>query len=324
MFDKVLIDIRQLEVCVDTSDHSSSGSSDDDKDDDNSGRGGSNNDDDDDDDDDKDDDENDDHSCNWQNINIRTGVYDLLSLRNGVDTLLGTAQILAGRIRKIRLTLGANNTLVIDSVSYPLTLGGIGQQSIEIKVSDDDLQMNSNRQGRITIDFDAGRSIISRDNRFFLYPKLKSFCDEKSARLEGRVTPLAAAPVLVTVYNATDTSLAIPDSKDGEFKIGGLKEGTYSVSFKGSNGFRDTLISNISISRGKKSNFLQLNSENRKTNIHRMAGSNAGPFFFIVPTLSLKFLPLKPLKNSRKKANTDKQTAANPAVFPCNPWLNLF
>jgi len=251
LFDKVLIDIRQLEVCVDTSDHNSS-RSDDDKDDDNSGRGGSNDDDDDDDDDKNDDNSKDDHSCNWQNINIRTGVYDLLTLRNGVDTLLGTVQIPAGRIRKIRLTLGANNTLVIDSVSYPLTLGGNSQQSIEIKVSDDDLQMNSNRQGRITIDFDAGRSIISRDNRFFLFPKLKSFCDEKSARLEGRVIPLAAAPVLVTLYNTTDTSLAIPDSKDGEFKIRGLNEGTYNVLFRGSNGFRDTLISNISISRGKE------------------------------------------------------------------------
>jgi hypothetical protein len=249
LFDKVLIDIRQLEVCVDTSDHSSAGS-DDDKDDDNRGSGGSN--DDDDDDDKDDDDKNDDHSCNWQNMSIRTGVYDLLTLRNGVDTLLGTAQIAAGRIRKIRITLGANNTLVIDSVSYPLTLGGNGQQSIEIKVSDDDLQMNGNRQGRINIDFDAGRSIISRDNRFFLYPQLKSFCDEKSARIEGRVTPLAAAPVLVTVYNATDSSLAIPDAKDGEFKIRGLNEGTYSVSFKGSNGFRDTVINNISLSRGKE------------------------------------------------------------------------
>lgn len=34
-------------------------------------------------------------------------------------------------------------------------------------------------------------------------------------------------------------------------------------------------------------------------------------------------MPLKPQKNSRKKANTDKQKAVNPAVFPCNPWLNL-
>jgi hypothetical protein len=248
LFDKVLIDIRQLELCVDTSDHHSSGN-DDDRDDDNSGRGGSN----DDDDDDKDDDfSNDDHSCNWQNFNIRTGVYDLLSLRNGVDTLLGSAQIPAGRIRKIRVTLGTNNSVVIDSVSYPLTLGDNGQQSIEIKVSDDDLQMNGNRQGRINIDFDAGRSIISRDNRFFLFPKLKSFCDEKSARIEGRVLPVAAAPVLVSVYNATDSSMAIPDSKDGEFKIRGLKEGTYSVAYRGSNGYRDTVINNIILSRGKE------------------------------------------------------------------------
>jgi hypothetical protein len=244
MFDKVLIDIRQLEICVDTSDHSS-GSIDDDKDDDNSGRGSN--------DDNKDDDRNnDDHSCNWQNISIRTGVYDLLSLRNGADTLLGTAQLPAGRIRKIRVTLGNNNSLVIDSVSFPLTLGNNSQQRIEIKVSSDDLQINSNRLGRIDIDFDAGRSIIYRDNRYFLYPKLKSFCDEKSARIEGKVKPLDAAPVLVTVYNATDTSLAIPDKKDGEFKIRGLNEGIYSVSFKGSNGYRDTVINNISLTRGRE------------------------------------------------------------------------
>jgi len=254
MFDKVLIDIRQLEVCIDTSDHSS-GSSDDDKDDDNSGRGSNDDDDDDDDkdDDDKDDDRNsDDRSCNWQKISIRTGVYDLLSLRNGADTLLGTAQLPAGRIRKIRVTLGNNNSVVIDSVSFPLTLGSNSQQSIEIKVSSDDLQINSNRQGRIDIDFDAGRSIIYRDNRYFLYPKLKSFCDEKSARIEGKVKPLDAAPVLVTVYNAKDTSLAIPDKKDGEFKVRGLNEGTYSVSFKGSNGYRDTVINNISLTRGRE------------------------------------------------------------------------
>lgn len=241
LFDKVLIDIRQLEVCVDTGKNHSS-SRDDDDDDDNSGRGS------DDDDDDKSSD--DDDSCNWQNISIRTGVYDLLKLRNGVDTLLGSSSIPSGRIRKIRLTLGDNNTLVMDSISYPLALQGSNPHSILIKVSDDDIRVSGNGQSSIHIDFDAGRSIIFRDNRFMLFPQIKSFCDEKSARIEGRVLPLAASPVLVSVYNASDTSIAVPDSKDGKFKVRGLKEGSYSVSFKGSQGYRDTTLHQIVLTRG--------------------------------------------------------------------------
>lgn len=247
LFDKVLIDIRNLEVCVDTSDDDSNGRSNDNDDDDNSGRGS-----DDDDHDDDDHDGTDDDSCNWQNISIRAGVYDLLSLRNGIDTLLGSTQVPSGRIRKIRLTLGDHNSLIIDSISYPLTIPGITQQSIVIKVSDDDIQFTGNGQVRIDIDFDAGRSIIFRDNRYFLYPQLKSFCDEKSARIEGKVSPASAAPVTVTVYNLSDTAIAIPDKKDGKFKLRGLKEGSYSISFKGSNGYRDTVIQNISLTRGRE------------------------------------------------------------------------
>src|ERR1044072_4294910 len=58
----------------------------------------------------------------WDTLDIRSGVYNLLDLANGSDTLLANGFTVSGNILKLRLTLGDNNSVVIDSVSYPLTL----------------------------------------------------------------------------------------------------------------------------------------------------------------------------------------------------------
>jgi hypothetical protein len=39
--------------------------------------------------------------------------------------------------------------------------------------------------------------------------------------------------------------------KKGKYMVRGLKEGTYSITFLASNGYKDSTISNISISKGK-------------------------------------------------------------------------
>src|SRR5258706_7796793 len=57
----------------------------------------------------------------WQTINVlRPGVYNLLKFSNGIDTLLAAADVPAGKISQMRLVLGDNNSVVIDSQSYPL------------------------------------------------------------------------------------------------------------------------------------------------------------------------------------------------------------
>ena len=40
--------------------------------------------------------------------------------------------------------------------------------------------------------------------------------------------------------------------RDGEYKIRGLKEGTYKILFKGFNGYRDTILQNIQIKNGEE------------------------------------------------------------------------
>ena len=75
----------------------------------------------------------------WDTLDIRPGVYNLLDLSNGTDTLLANGLTLTGRINKIKLILGDNNSVVIDSVSYPLTLwNDIHSITLQVKGHDID------------------------------------------------------------------------------------------------------------------------------------------------------------------------------------------
>lgn len=54
---------------------------------------------------------------------------------------------------------------------------------------------------------------------------------------------------MITVYNDQDTSYVLP-WKDGQYKVRGLKAGTYKLFVNASNGYKDTTITGITVSRG--------------------------------------------------------------------------
>ena len=223
LFDKVLIDIKSVQVLIDTCDKN--------KDDDDD-RGHH-------------DDDQEDHCVNWDTLNITPGVYDLLGLRNGVDTLLASGIIPEGNIKKIKIVLGDNNSLVKDSVTYPLDLFPGTQATIVLKIKGGDWDEWQPGRNRLWLDFDVSRSIIAVRGKFLLWPIIKVFTPKTTGSLEGQVLPKEAYPV-VSVYNAQDTGYAIP-WHTGEFKVRGLKEGTYSVFINASNGYQDTTITGVEI-----------------------------------------------------------------------------
>ena len=232
-FDKVLLQINMVEAKLDTSaehmhddqfgDHN--GMKDVDGDDDHRGH---------------------DEFGQWDTLDIKPGSYDLLSLRNGVDALLATGTI-NGTIRKIRITIGSV-TVIKDGVSYNVNMMPGLTNYLYIHIHNEHINSSGNDK-KLWVDFDVARSIIEINGKFYLRPVLKPFCDKNFAEIEGVVLP-AAAGAVVKAYNATDTASAIPEN-DGRYKIRGLPEGTYSISFLGSNGYKDTTISNISITKGK-------------------------------------------------------------------------
>lgn len=247
----VFIDIQSVEVKVDTCSTVSNTEieNDDDSGDDHGDHSGSGHDGDDDHGDDHGGNSSNDDSCEvWQTLSVTPGVYDLLQFRNGVDTLLAQGLIPKGKIKAIRLTLGTRNSVVIDSVTYPLTLP---QNKIVIKIDHAVEVGNSNFQ--LNLDFDLGRSIIETgDHHFELNPCIKSFDENESGRIEGRVTP-REAKAIVTAFGDKDTLIAIPDDEDGEFKIRGIKSTSVKLVIDATaNGYRDTTIQNINIGAGRE------------------------------------------------------------------------
>ena len=225
-YDSVFIDIRYVEVKIDTSTQH--------MDDDHYG--------------DNDNDSDDDHQHHdqygkWDTLTIRAGVYNIAKLRNGIDTLLGTANIPASKLRKIRLTLGTNNSLVKAGVTYPLSLFPGTNNYVYVKLHKEDEDDITPVQTSVWIDFNICESIKLIGGQYFLKPSLKPFGMNNFGKIEGKVFP-AAAHAYVTARNATDSASAMPEN-DGEYKIRGLRQGTYSVTFKGSAGYRDTTVLNV-------------------------------------------------------------------------------
>jgi hypothetical protein len=227
LFDSVLINIQSVRVKIDTC------SSDDDDD----PRG--------------DDDDDDDDNCYvWKTLNIRAGFYDLLRLRNGIDTLLAQGDIPAGEIEKVKLVLGTGHYLVKDDIRYPLNMMPGRRNEVELKLKGKDWDDFASGRRRIWLDFDVARSIVQvRNGQFFLAPVLRPFVVSRTGGIKGEIKPLDSKAV-ISVYNNKDTAYAIP-TLEGEFKVRGLLPGNYDVLVNASNGYRDTTIKNVAVVSGR-------------------------------------------------------------------------
>ena len=186
-------------------------------------------------------------NCNvWQTLNINAGIYDLLQLRNGIDTLLASGLAINGKIERIKITLGTNNSVVVDSTTFPLQLIN-NQNFIFVNIKKEHLDAVSANDLQFFLDFDLAHSIRYFNGEYWLKPVIKPFGKHSTGEIEGKVRPVHSHG-LIKAYNATDTFYARPWD-EGEFKIRGLREGNYTVFIDGINGYQDTTISNVEVRR---------------------------------------------------------------------------
>lgn len=228
-FYKVLIDIRQVRVEVDTATTQNAPDEDDQWDAGYCGyhRTTSN------------------RSVIWDTLSITPGVYNLLDLRNGTDTLLGTGLYATGKIIKIEVTLGSDNTVYTDSSTYyPLEVFG-PDPYFTINVSRTNVDDVSNDEFKIWLDFNLAKSIFFWNGGFLLKPVFTVFNDARTAKVEGTVLPPGAGALVMGVMG-TDTVYAVP-FYNGTYQIRNVPAGTWSFTFKGMNGYQDTTISNIAV-----------------------------------------------------------------------------
>lgn len=237
-FKKVLIDIRQVAVLIDTSSKQSDADEDDEWEDNFRGR--------------HEDRDGNHSSLIWDTLNIKPGVYDLLKLRNGADTLLATGTYPSGKILKVRITLGSDNKVYTDSTtSYPLEVFG-SHPYFTVNVRRENVSMISNNDFKLWLDFNLAKSIFFWNGTYLLKPYITVFNDVVAAKIQGLVLPEGASP-LVTAYSMKDTLYAIPN-EDGKYQFRGVHAGTYSLNFKGHNGYKDSTINNIKVDSMKVTN----------------------------------------------------------------------
>jgi major membrane immunogen (membrane-anchored lipoprotein) len=184
----------------------------------------------------------------WDTVGVTPGLYDLLKLRNGTDTVIANGLTHIGKITKIRITLGPNNTVSTDSAhSYPLPLCDASPY-VYANIRSNTIDSIGGGKYVVRIDFDVARSIQFEDGNYCLKPRLKSYCEKTSGSIEGKVLP-REAQAHIMVYNSADTAYAIPED-EGEFKVRGLSDGTYSVLYKATAPYQDTTLLNIQVQKG--------------------------------------------------------------------------
>ncbi|HET6990911.1 MAG TPA: DUF4382 domain-containing protein [Bacteroidia bacterium] len=108
----------------------------------------------------------------WIDLPTNAGIYNLLALQNGIDTaIVNTAQLPAGQITQMRLVLGANNTVMADSVIYNMTVPSGSEAGVKLVGN---ITVPGNSSIVVLLDFVASESIVPAANgTYILKPVIK-------------------------------------------------------------------------------------------------------------------------------------------------------
>jgi hypothetical protein len=179
------------------------------------------------------------------NLDVQAGVYNLLNLVNGHDTVIVDQQIPSGKLSQIRLILGSGNTVVVGTQSFDLTTPSAQQSGLKLNVQATFLPGIAYEY---IIDFDAARSIVTTGNgKYILKPVLKVFSKAVSGAIEGVISPVNARPLIYAISEQFDSVSTHSDTISGKFMFRGLSAGTYNLSFLPQNPYRDSTLHGISV-----------------------------------------------------------------------------
>jgi len=188
----------------------------------------------------------------WVDLNVTPGVINVLELRNGVEKMIAASSNIQGKVRKIRITLGNNNSVTLqNNAVIPLSILNDTQNMIYIKLNDEHRGRGSdNRTTAVRIDFDLGSSVVLINGKYFLKPVVRPFCKENFGEVEGKILPLDAMAVVRITDGSGFNAVALP-FKSGEFKLRGLKAGTYTVTVEALAPYKNQTITNVVVKKGE-------------------------------------------------------------------------
>jgi hypothetical protein len=179
------------------------------------------------------------------------GVYNLLDLTNGRDTLLADAVIRPGRIGQIRLVLGTNNYVITNTGErVELTTPSAQQSGLKINVN---TLVSGGVLYRLILDFDAAQSVVKAGNsgKYILKPviRLLSFVPSGGSA-KGIVRPDS---VRTTVYaiHGLDTAASTTTDATGAYLIRDIAAGAYVFNYVPQDTIHTTQTKNVTIVLGQ-------------------------------------------------------------------------
>jgi hypothetical protein len=183
----------------------------------------------------------------WTSVNVKTGIYDLLELTNGLDTLLGEVELPAGKISQIRLKLGDNNSLVTDGQTFDLSTPSAQQSGLKLQIHQ---TLEEGITYKILLDFDVARSIVKTGNgNYKLKPVIRTITEAQSGAIKGVVDPKESTPAVYAI-TGDDTVGTTYANEAGQFLLKGIPAGTYRVTFEPNTGYEKVQKEGVTVQTG--------------------------------------------------------------------------
>lgn len=185
----------------------------------------------------------------WTQLPLEvTGQIDLLELANGNDTILFDDDYPSGKISQMRMVLGDDNEIMVDSVYHDLKTPSAQQSGLKLNIH---ATLEPGIQYEMWLDFDAARSIVAKGNgQYLLKPTIKVFTEVSGGSIKGVASPVDAKPLVLAISATNDTTSAIADETTGEFLIRGLEAGSYKVDFEPVIGYDEIELVGVDVTVG--------------------------------------------------------------------------
>lgn len=200
--------------------------------------------------DDDDNDIDDDDESSWVEIpyDESSRYVNLLDLTGENSLFLGSEDFPEGEIDQLRLILGDDNYVVKDGVRSDLKTPSAQQSGLKIKVDED---IEGGMSYNLVIDFDVAKSIVVAGNsgNINLKPVLRAYMEEAASGIMGQVFPEEAYPVAVNAQKGDDTYNTSVD-ENGNFKILGMDDGLYTLTFTPNEGYQILVINDVLVEEG--------------------------------------------------------------------------
>jgi len=184
----------------------------------------------------------------WFTVAEPDSMFDLLLLRNGVFTNLGSITVPAGHYTQVRLLLASGSYVVANGQRHDLTVPSGLQTGLKLiggfDVPDGGLV-------DIGVDFDAARSIhVTGNGRYMLKPTARVQVMSTAGSITGSVSPADPASSVFAMAGP-DTVASTMTGAGGAFTLAMLAAGSYDVHIDAPDAFRDTTITGVSVTAGQ-------------------------------------------------------------------------